>query len=68
MNPDFSSIVLKETETESLFAVKKMKLREKATKKLLGEWFVKTNNYKECINEFITEVEKKKIPHIQRKL
>ena len=62
MNPDFSSIVLKETETESLFAVKNDDER-KATKKLLGEWFVKTNNYKECINEFITEVEKEDTSH-----
>jgi len=48
MSRDFSSIILKETEIESLFAVKSEDERE-VTKNLLGEWFVKTNSYKESI-------------------
>lgn len=55
MNDDFSSIILKETETESLFAVKSEDERE-ATKNLLGEWFIKTNAYKECVKESIKKV------------
>ncbi|MFB9758197.1 hypothetical protein [Ectobacillus funiculus] len=57
MNHDFSSITLTETETESLFAVKSEEERE-ATKELLGEWFIKTNSYKESINECIKKVKK----------
>lgn len=57
MNHDFSTITLKETETESLFAVKSKNERE-ATKKLLGEWLVKTNSYKESINAYMKKIEK----------
>ncbi|MFP3126091.1 hypothetical protein OH784_25965 [Ectobacillus funiculus] len=57
MNHGFSSITLKETETESLFAVKSEDERA-ATKKLLGEWLIQTNGYKESINECIKEVKK----------
>jgi len=60
MNHDFSFITLKETETESLFAVKSEDERE-ATKKLLGEWFVKTNGYKESINECIKRVKEENV-------
>lgn len=57
MNHDFSSVTIIETEVESLFAVKNEDERE-ATKKLLGEWLVKTNNYKESINQLISKVKK----------
>ncbi|GAA3334259.1 hypothetical protein GCM10020331_101520 [Ectobacillus funiculus] len=66
MNHDFSSITLTETETESLFAVKSEEERE-ATKELLGEWFIKTNSYKESINECIKKVKKGKYLHIRRR-
>ena len=55
MSPDFSSTKLKETEIESLFAVKSNEERE-ATRKLLGEWFIKTNTYKESINNLINKI------------
>jgi len=70
MNPDFSVITLKETETESLFAVKSKDERE-ATKKLLGEWLVKTNGYKGSINEYMQKIEEVSIyteTDIQHKL
>lgn len=60
MNRDFSMITLKETETESLFAVKSEDERA-ATKKLLGEWFVKTNSYKQSINEYIKKVKQENV-------
>jgi len=60
MNPDFSMITLKETETESLFAVKSEDERA-ATKKLLGEWLVKTNSYKQAINEYIKKVKQENV-------
>lgn len=60
MSRDFSLIILKETETESLFAVKSEDERE-ATKSLLGEWFVKTDSYKESINEYIRRVKKENV-------
>ncbi len=60
MNHDFSLIALKETETESLFAVKSEDERA-STKKLLGEWFIKTSGYKESINERIKKVKKEDI-------
>ncbi|MFP3121955.1 hypothetical protein OH784_04040 [Ectobacillus funiculus] len=56
MNHDFSSITLKEPETESLFAVKSEAERA-ATKKLLGEWFIKTNSYQESLNGCIKKVQ-----------
>lgn len=70
MNQDFSLITLKETETESLFAVKSEDERA-ATKKLLGEWFIKTSSYKESINECIKKVKKEDVctgEDIQRKI
>jgi len=60
MNQDLSLITLKETETESLFAVKSEDERA-ATKKLLGEWFIKTSSYKEVINERIKKVKKEDV-------
>lgn len=60
MDDDFSFIILKETETESLFAVKSEAERE-ATKNLLGEWFIKTNAYKECVKESIKKVKEEDI-------
>ena len=70
MNHDFSLITLKEPEIESLFAVKNEDEQE-ATKKLLGEWFIKTNNYKESINEFAKKVKQENVytdEDIQHKL
>lgn len=55
MSEDFSVITLKETETQSLFAVKSEDERE-ATKNLLGEWFIKTSHYQEVIHERIENV------------
>ncbi|UYP07333.1 hypothetical protein [Priestia megaterium] len=60
MSPDFESIILQETETESLFAVKSTEERE-ATKKLLAEWFIKTNVYKKVITQFINQIKEEKI-------
>ncbi|MCM3537395.1 hypothetical protein [Priestia endophytica] len=55
MSSDFSSTTLKETHIESLFAVKNKEERE-TTKKLLGEWFIKTHTYKESINKLINKI------------
>jgi len=52
MPPHFTSIALKETETESLFSVKSEDERE-ATKELIGEWFIQSNSYKQSIQESI---------------
>ena len=52
MPPDFTSIALKETETESLFSVKSEDERA-ATKELIGEWFIQSNSYKQSIQESI---------------
>jgi len=60
MNNDFTRITLKEPETESLFAVKSQDERQ-ATQTLLGEWFIKTNAYKESIKEVIKEVKKENV-------
>ncbi|KWU54142.1 MULTISPECIES: hypothetical protein [Priestia] len=60
MNHDFSSLMLSETETESLFAVKSEEERE-ATKTLLAEWFIKTKAYKEVINECIHQIKTENI-------
>ncbi|MFP3669864.1 hypothetical protein SB717_32650 [Priestia sp. SIMBA_032] len=60
MNPDFTSITLKETETESLFSVKSEEERE-ATKALIGEWFIQTNSYKQSIQESIERIRKEEI-------
>jgi hypothetical protein len=60
MNPDFTSIKLKETETESLFSVKSEEERE-ATKALIGEWFIQTNSYKQSIQESIERIRKEEI-------
>jgi len=60
MNNDFTRITLQEPETESLFAVKSQNERQ-ATQNLLGEWFIKTNAYKESIKEVIKEVKKENV-------
>lgn len=60
MNPDFTSITLKETETESLFSVKSEDERE-ATKALIGEWFIQSNSYKQSIQESIERIRKEDI-------
>ncbi|MFE8064764.1 hypothetical protein DUD79_25775 [Priestia aryabhattai] len=57
MSENFSSIMLKESEMQSLFGVKNEKER-KATKQLLGEWLIKTSAYKEAIIQFLNEHEK----------
>ncbi|MGE7307788.1 hypothetical protein ACQKJG_28595 [Priestia megaterium] len=61
MNSEFSSITLRETKTKSLFAVKNEYERD-ATKELVGEWLIKTNAFKEVINELI---QKKKMENVQ---
>lgn len=60
MNPDFTSITLKETETESLFSVKSEDERE-TTKALIGEWFIQSNSYKQSIQESIERIRKEEI-------
>lgn len=60
MSHDFRSVTLSETEAESLFAVKMEEERE-ATKKLLGEWFVNTNNYKTSIIELMNNIKQEDI-------
>ena len=60
MNNDFTRITLREPETESLFAVKSQNERQ-ATQNLLGEWFIKTNAYRESIKEVIKEVKKENV-------
>jgi len=60
MNNDYTRITLQEPETESLFAVKSQNERQ-ATQNLLGEWFIKTNAYKESIKEVIKEVKKENV-------
>jgi len=52
MNSEFSSITLRETKTKSLFAVKNEYERD-PTMELVGEWLIKTNAFKEVINELI---------------
>ncbi|EZH64211.1 hypothetical protein HNR44_001681 [Geomicrobium halophilum] len=61
MNSEFSSITLRETKTKSLFAVKNEYERD-ATMELVGEWLIKTNAFKEVINELI---QKKKMENVQ---
>lgn len=56
MSENFSSTILKESETQSLFAVKNEKER-KATKQLLGEWLIKTSAYKKAITRYLNELE-----------
>ncbi|NEW00600.1 hypothetical protein GYH73_001840 [Bacillus megaterium] len=60
MKPDFTSITLKETETESLFSVKSKDERE-TTKVLIGEWFIQSNGYKQSIQELIERIRKEEI-------
>ena len=60
MNHDFSLITLKETKTESLFAVKSENERA-ATKKLLGEWFIQTKGYQASLNKCITKVKREDV-------
>lgn len=52
MNTDMSSVTLRETKTESLFAVK-TKFERDATKELVGEWLIKINAFKQVINDLI---------------
>ncbi len=47
-----SSVTLRETKTESLFAVKN-KFERDATKELVGEWLIKINAFKQVINDLI---------------
>lgn len=61
MNSDFSSITLRETKTESLFAVKNEFERD-ATKELVGEWLIKTNAFTQVINDLIDQ---KKMENVQ---
>ncbi|MFY4774417.1 hypothetical protein [Metabacillus sp. RGM 3146] len=52
MDADFRSVMLGETEMESLFAVKSEAEREE-TKALIGEWLIRTNAFKQAITELI---------------
>lgn len=61
MDSDFDSVTLVETKMESLFAVKNEGERDK-TKELVGEWLIKTNAFKQVINELIDQ---KKMENIQ---
>ncbi|MCP1191471.1 hypothetical protein NKR17_20835 [Priestia flexa] len=61
MSDDFNSITLKETDTESLFAVKTEHERD-STKLLIGQWLIKTNAFKEVICQLIQQ---KKIQNVQ---
>ncbi|PLT31452.1 hypothetical protein [Peribacillus deserti] len=61
MNADMSCMTLRETKTESLFAVKNEFERD-ATKELVGEWLIKTNAFNQVINDLI---EQKKMENVQ---
>ncbi|CAH0346676.1 hypothetical protein [Bacillus sp. CECT 9360] len=61
MNSDFSSITLKETKTESLFAIKN-EFERIATKELVGEWLIKTTAFKQVIDGLILQ---KKMENVQ---
>ncbi|MBK5446883.1 hypothetical protein JFV29_11375 [Peribacillus sp. TH16] len=61
MDSDFGSVTLVETKTESLFAVKNTGEKD-ATKKLVGEWLIKTRAFKQVINELIVQ---KKMEDVQ---
>ncbi|MDW4509522.1 hypothetical protein R7236_14050 [Priestia megaterium] len=54
MNSDFGSVTLVETKMESLFAVKNAGEKD-ATKELIGEWLIKTQAFKQVINELIVQ-------------
>ncbi|RFU63119.1 hypothetical protein [Peribacillus glennii] len=60
MNEDFNSITLRETDTESLFAVKTEHERD-STKLLVGEWLLKTNAFNQVINELIQQKKKENV-------
>ncbi|WP_347942345.1 hypothetical protein AAEY33_12775 [Peribacillus simplex] len=61
MDSDFGSVTLVETKTESLFAVKNGGEKD-ATKNLVGEWLLKTQAFKQVINELIVQ---KKMEDVQ---
>ncbi|WP_144529288.1 hypothetical protein [Peribacillus simplex] len=61
MDSDFGSVTLVETKTESLFAVKNGGEKD-ATKNLVGEWLIKTQAFKQVINELIVQ---KKMEDVQ---
>ncbi|MDP9579776.1 hypothetical protein [Priestia megaterium] len=52
MNKNLNLITLRETEMKSLFAIKN-EVERKATKQLLGDWFISTNAYKKAIFQYI---------------
>ncbi|MFE7064264.1 hypothetical protein ACFVAD_19220 [Sutcliffiella sp. NPDC057660] len=54
MDTDFGSLTLAETKTESLFAVKNEGEKD-ATKELIGDWLIKTQAFKQVINELIVQ-------------
>ncbi|MGW9018591.1 hypothetical protein, partial [Priestia megaterium] len=53
-------VMLKESNTESLFAVKNESERE-ATKDLIGKWLIKTNTFKHAVIDSIEEQKKENI-------
>ncbi|MGG0792251.1 hypothetical protein [Peribacillus simplex] len=61
MDSDFGYVTLVETKTESLFAVKNA-VEIDATKKLVGEWLINTQAFKQVINELIVQ---KKMEDVQ---
>ncbi|AYE53364.1 hypothetical protein ABEP42_29430 [Priestia megaterium] len=61
MDSDFGSVTLVETKMESLFAVKNVGEKD-ATKELIGEWLIKTQAFKQVINELIAQ---KKMEDVQ---
>ncbi|WP_419888342.1 hypothetical protein ACN6MT_23730 [Neobacillus niacini] len=54
MDSDFGFITLVETKTESIFAVKNEGKRD-TTKELVGKWLIKTDAFKQVINELIVQ-------------
>lgn len=53
-------VMLKESNTESLFAVKSEGERE-ATKDLIGKWLIKTNNFKHAVIDSIEEQKRENV-------
>lgn len=60
IDPDLSSIVLLESDKQSLFGVKNLDERE-ATKELIGEWIINTQAFKHNIRQLIDEKKKENV-------
>ncbi|MED1205939.1 hypothetical protein [Heyndrickxia acidicola] len=59
MTEDFSSLTLVEPETQSLFAVKNDEERQ-ATKMLIEDWLIKTDAFKDSINQLMNDYKNQK--------